>query len=57
MSLGSTRDHDMTVHENGGIDGTDEDGSCLIVTGTYLIGDANGNDGTFRKCDGIRGIR
>jgi len=57
MSLSSTRDHDTAVHENGGIDGTDEDVSCLIVTGIYLIGDANENDRAFRKCDGIRCIR
>ena len=47
----------MALHENRGIDGTDEDVSCLIVTGIYLIGDANGNDRTFRKRDGIGGIR
>jgi len=47
----------MAVHENGGIDGSDEDVSRLIVTGIYFIGDANGNDRTFRKRDGIGCIR
>src|ERR1039458_992740 len=44
-------------YENRGIDGTDEDDSCLIVTGICPVCDAKGNDRTFPKSDGIGHIR
>ena len=57
MSLSSARDHYTAVNQNGGINGTGEDVPCLIVIGIYLVRNANGNNCTFRKCDGFRHLR